>query len=383
MEAYDVIVNQPVVIDNGSGVIKAGFAGDQIPKCRFPNYIGVPKHVRVMAGGLEGDVFIGPTAEEHRGLLTIKYPMEHGIVTDWNDMEKIWTYIYKHPVLLTEAPLNPRPNRERSAEILFESFNVRPNRERSAEILFESFNVPALFISMQAVLSLYSTGRTTGVVLDSGDGVTHAVPIYEGFAMPHSIMRIDIAGRDVSRYLKSLLRKEGINFKTTAEFETVRTIKEKACYLANNPIKEESVETEHINYLLPDGNTIKIGPARYRAPEVLFRPYLIGEECEGLHEVLMFSIQKSDLDLRKVLFKNIVLSGGSTLFKGFGDRLLSEIKKISPKDVQIKISAPQERLYSTWIGGSILAALDTFKKMWVTKREYDEEGQRAVHRKTF
>lgn len=169
-----------------------------------------------MAGGLEGDVFIGPTAEEHRGLLTIKYPMEHGIVTDWNDMEKIWTYIYskeqlctfaeEHPVLLTEAPLNPRPN-----------------RERSAEILFESFNVPALFISMQAVLSLcvtkmqncsvkirniivlfyrYSTGRTTGVVLDSGDGVTHAVPIYEGFAMPHSIMRIDIAGRDVSRYLK-------------------------------------------------------------------------------------------------------------------------------------------------------------------------------------
>jgi centractin len=329
-----------------------------------------------MAGALEGDVFIGPKAEEHRGLLAIKYPMEHGIVTDWNDMEKIWTYIYskdqlsifseEHPVLLTEAPLNPRPN-----------------REKAAEILFESFNVPALFISMQAVLSLYSTGRTTGVVLDAGDGVTHAVPIYEGFAMPHSIMRVDIAGRDVSRYLRLLLRKEGINFRTTAEFETVRTIKEKACYLANNPLKEESVDTEHINYTLPDGNVIQIGPARFRAPEVLFRPDLIGEECEGLHEVLVYSIQKSDLDLRKVLFKNIVLSGGSTLFKGFGDRLLSEIKKLSPKDVQIKISAPQERLYSTWIGGSILASLDTFKKMVVSKREFDEEGQRAVHRKTF
>ncbi|CAH1379766.1 unnamed protein product [Tenebrio molitor] len=338
--------------------------------------IGRPKHIRVMAGALEGDVFIGPKAEEHRGLLAIKYPMEHGIVTDWNDMEKIWTYIYskdqlsifseEHPVLLTEAPLNPRPN-----------------REKAAEILFESFNVPALFISMQAVLSLYSTGRTTGVVLDAGDGVTHAVPIYEGFAMPHSIMRVDIAGRDVSRYLRLLLRKEGINFRTTAEFETVRTIKEKACYLANNPLKEESVDTEHINYTLPDGNVIQIGPARFRAPEVLFRPDLIGEECEGLHEVLVYSIQKSDLDLRKVLFKNIVLSGGSTLFKGFGDRLLSEIKKLSPKDVQIKISAPQERLYSTWIGGSILASLDTFKKMVVSKREFDEEGQRAVHRKTF
>lgn len=135
-----------------------------------------------------------------------------------------------------------------------------------------------------------------------------------------------------------LLRKEGLIFRTTAEFETVRTIKEKACYLSNNPIKEESVEIEQINYTLPDGNVIKIGPARFRAPEILFKPDIIGEECEGLHEVLMFSIQKSDLDLRKVLFKNIVLSGGSTLFKGFGDRLLSEIKKMAPKETQIKVS---------------------------------------------
>ena len=114
-----------------------------------------------------------------------------------------------------------------------------------------------------------------------------------------------------------------------------------------------------------------------------FRPDLIGEEYEGLHEVLVYSIQKSDMDLRKVLFQNIVLSGGSTLFKGFGDRLLSEVKKLAPKDIKIRISAPQERLYSTWIGGSILASLDTFKKMWVSKREYDEEGLRAIHRKTF
>ncbi|XP_037032720.1 actin-related protein 1 [Bradysia coprophila] len=376
MEPYDVIVNQPVVIDNGSGVIKCGFAGDQIPKCRFPNYIGRPKHVRVMAGALEGDVFVGPKAEEHRGLLSIKYPMEHGIVTDWNDMEKIWNYIYskdqlstfseEHPVLLTEAPLNPRQN-----------------REKAAEIFFETFNVPALFVSMQAVLSLYATGRVTGVVLDSGDGVTHAVPIYEGFAMPHSIMRVDIAGRDVTRYLKALIRKEGFNFRTTAEFEIVRSIKETACYLSTNPLKEENIDAEKVLYTLPDGNTFDIGPARFRAPEVLFRPDLLGDECEGIHEVLMYSIQKSDLDLRKILYQNIVLSGGSTLFKGFGDRLLSELKKGVAKDMKIRIAAPQERLYSTWMGGSILASLDTFKKMWVSKREFDEEGQRAIHRKTF
>ncbi|XP_055256395.1 beta-centractin isoform X2 [Moschus berezovskii] len=334
MESYDIIANQPVVIDNGSGVIKAGFAGDQIPKYCFPNYVGRPKHVRVMAGALEGDLFIGPKAE--------------------------------HPVLLTEAPLNPSKN-----------------REKAAEVFFETFNVPALFISMQAVLSLYATGRTTGVVLDSGDGVTHAVPVYEGFAMPHSIMRVDIAGRDVSRYLRLLLRKEGADFHTSAEFEVVRTIKERACYLSINPQKDEALETEKVQYTLPDGSTLNVGPARFRAPELLFQPDLIGDESEGLHEVLVFAIHKSDMDLRRTLFANIMLSGGSTLFKGFGDRLLSEVKKLAPKDVKIKISAPQERLYSTWIGGSILASLDTFKKMWVSKKEYEEDGSRAIHRKTF
>jgi len=371
-----VIANQPIVIDNGSGVIKAGFAGDQTPKYHFPNFVGRPKHVRVMAGALEGDIFIGPKAEEHRGLLNIRYPMEHGVVRDWNDMERIWQYIYskdqlqtfseEHPVLLTEAPLNPRRN-----------------REKAAEIFFETFNVPALFISMQAVLSLYATGRTTGVVLDSGDGVSHSVPIYEGFAMPHSIMRTDIAGRDITTFLRLLLRKEGFNFHSSSEMEIVRTIKERVCYLALNPQKEESIDSERIQYVLPDGSMLEVGPARFRAPELLFRPDLVGEECEGIHEVLAFAIQKSDLDLRRVLYSNIVLSGGSTLFKGFGDRLLSEVKKVAPKDIKIRISAPQERLYSTWIGGSILASLDTFKKMWVSKKEYDDEGARAIHRKTF
>lgn len=371
-----VIANQPIVIDNGSGILKAGFAGDQVPKINFPNYIGRPKHVRVMAGGLETDIFMGSLAEEYRGLLNIRYPMEHGIVKDWNDMEKIWQHVYskhqlnanceEHPVLLTEAPLNPRRN-----------------REKAAEIFFETFNVPALYISMQAVLSLYSTGRTTGVVLDSGDGVTHSVPIFEGFALPHSVIRNDIAGREVTKYLKLLLKKEGYNFNTTAEFEIVKGIKEKTCYLSNNPAKEESTQTDKFQYTLPDGNTIELGACRYRAAELLFRPDLIGDESEGINEVLGNSIMKSDMDLRKTLFQNIVLSGGSTLFRGFGDRLLNDLKKIAPRDVKIKIASPKERLYSTWIGGSILASLDTFKKIWITKKEYDNDGVKVLHKKTF
>ena len=371
-----VLTNQPIVIDNGSGIVKAGFAGDQVPKVNFSNFIGRPKHIRVMAGGLENDVFLGSLAEECRGLLNIRYPMENGIVRDWNDMEKLWQHIYskgqlnsnseEHPVLLTEAPLNPRKN-----------------KEKIAEIFFESFNVPALYISMQAVLSLYSTGRTTGVVLDSGDGVTHAVPIFEGFALQHSLMRNDIAGREVTKYLKLLLRKESFNFNTSAEFEIVKNIKERVCYLSSNPIKEESAQSEKLGYVLPDGNIIELGSSRYKAPELLFRPDLIGDESSGLHELLNDSIIKSDIDLRKTLYQNIVLSGGSTLFKGFGDRLLNELKRVSPKEIKIKINSPKERLYSTWIGGSILASLDTFKKMWVSKRDYESEGVKVLHRKTF
>jgi centractin len=232
----------------------------------------------------------------------------------------------------------------------------------------------------------YAAGRTTGVVLDSGDGVTHAVPIYEGFAMPHSILRIDVAGRDVTCHLQLLLRKEGYKFRTSSEFEIVRTVKEKACYLSANPVKEESqqqADQEQEKFYLPDGSEIQVGPARFRAPEVLFNPEMIGEEAEGLHKVLAFSIQKSDLDLRKLLYSNIVLAGGSTLFRGFGDRLLNEMKREAPKDIKIRISAPHDRISSAWIGGSILASLDTFKKMWVSKKEFDEDGVKAIHRKTF
>lgn len=170
----------------------------------------------------------------------------------------------QHPVLLTEAPLNPRSN-----------------RDTAAQILFETFNVPALYTSIQAVLSLYASGRTTGIVLDAGDGVSHAVPVYEGFAIPSSIRRIDVAGRDVTENLQTLLRKSGSVFHTSAEKEIVKQIKEKVSYVALDPKKEErewypggsrASESKVVEYALPDGQKLKIGAERFRAPEILFDP---------------------------------------------------------------------------------------------------------------
>ncbi|KAF2232302.1 Actin/actin-like protein [Viridothelium virens] len=376
----DTLHNAPIVLDNGSGTIRAGFAGEDFPKCTFPSFVGRPKHLRVLAGALEGDVFIGPRAQELRGLLKIRYPLEHGVVTEWDDMERIWQYVYseelktlseEHPVLLTEPPLNPRTN-----------------RDTAAQILFETFNIPALYTSIQAILSLYSSGRTTGVVLDSGDGVSHAVPVYEGFAIPSSIRRIDVAGRDVTEYLQTLLRKSGHVFHTSAEKEVVRIIKEKTSYIALDPRREEKewtgaaarTEGKSMDYTLPDGNKLKIGTERFRAPEILFDPEIIGLEYPGIHQVVVDAINRTDLDLRKHLFGNIVLSGGSTLTKGFGDRLLAEVQRLAVKDMRIKIFAPPERKYTTWIGGSILAGLSTFRKMWVSMEEYHENPD-VIHTK--
>jgi len=374
----EVIANTPVVIDNGSGRIKAGFAGEESAKCTFPTYVGRPKHPRVMAAAPESAYFVGSKAEELRGVLSCKYPITHGIVEHWDDMELIWRHIYsemkvsfeEHPVLLTESPLNPKRN-----------------REKAAEIFFDTFGAPALFMSAQAVLPLYAMGKTTGVVLNSGDGVTHAVPVYEGFVVPHAVMRSDIAGRDVTEELAKLFRRSGPIFHTSAEKEVVKKIKETECYCSMNAAKEEQVEHDKSSgqhqYKLPDGTTIALGTERFRAPEILFHPSLVGLEYHGIHELLNYSIQRADLDLRQTLFSNIVLSGGSTMFNLFGDRLLSELRKLAPKDIKIRISAPPERMFTTFIGGSILASLATFKKMWVSKEEFEDEGFSVLHRKGF
>ncbi|KAI3661350.1 hypothetical protein MP638_007145 [Amoeboaphelidium occidentale] len=375
MEFSDVLTNQPVVIDNGSGLVKAGFAGTEEPICSFPSLVGRPKHTRIMAGALEGDHFIGKRVSEHRGLLKLNYPISHGIITNWDEMERIWQHIYseelktlseEHPVLLTEAPYNPRKH-----------------RDMLAQIFFETFNVPALFVSIQAVLSLYSSGRTTGVVLDCGDGVCHVVPVYEGFSVMQAVERIDLGGRDITERLRQLLRRSGHGFYTSSEFEVVRSIKEQLAYCSLNPLKEERDFLGYTeDFVLPDGQVIKLGNERFQAPEILFKPELVGKEFVGIHELLSNSISKVDMDLRRNLYSNIVLSGGTTLTKGFGDRLLSEVKKTAQRDVKIKIYAPPERKYSTWIGGSILASLSTFKKMWVSAEEYQEDPD-LIHKKMY
>jgi actin, other eukaryote len=369
----------PLVIDNGSGMCKAGFAGDDAPKAVFPNIVGRPRMPGIIFGTEQKEVYIGDEAQAKRGILNLKYPIEHGIVTNWDDMERVWHHTFfnelrtaadEHPVLLTEAPLNPKQN-----------------REKMTQIMFDTFNVPAFYVAIQAVLSLYSSGRTTGMVFDSGDGVTHVVPIYEGYALPHAIQRIDIAGRDITNHLVRLLTERGYSLTNSAEREIVRDVKEKLCYIAldfnEEMAKSKTSPSIEKQFELPDGSPLTIGNERFRAPEALFQPSLLGLDIDGADETTYKSIMKCDLDIRRDLYGNVVLSGGTTMYPGIAERLTKELTNRAPPAMKVRVVAPPERKFSVWIGGSILSSLSSFQQMWVSKAEYEEAGPSIVHRKCF
>eukprot|EP01069_Polyplicarium_translucidae_P003020 Polyplicarium_translucidae@DN2190_c1_g1_i1.p1 len=369
----------PLVVDNGSGMVKAGSAGEDAPRAVFPSLVGRPKHQGIMVGAEQKETYVGDEAQVKRGILLLSYPIAHGIITNWDDMEKIWQHTFYNelraspedqPVLLTEAPRNPKMN-----------------REKMIEMMFETFSVPAAFVQIQAVLSLYSSGRTTGIVMDSGDGVSHTVPIYEGYALPHAVQRLDLAGRDLTDFLANILTERGHQFTTSAEREIVRDIKEKLSFIALDYDQElhrsEETDENERTYELPDGNIITVGNERFRCPECLFQPSFIGREALGIHVTTFKSIMKCDVDIRKDLYGNIVLSGGTTMFEGIGERMTKELTQLAPSTMKIKVVAPPERKYSVWIGGSILSSLSTFQQMWISREEFDDAGPTIVHRKCF
>mmetsp|Transcript_28909 Transcript_28909/g.49388 ORF Transcript_28909/g.49388 Transcript_28909/m.49388 type:complete len:369 (-) Transcript_28909:75-1181(-) len=361
-----------IVIDNGSGMLKAGWAGEDLPRVIVPSVIGEPFF---QEDPNEEVLYVGDGVAPLAGAVKVRYPLAQGKVTRWDDLELLWDHTFElldaepeaHPILLTEPPLNPRKN-----------------RERMMEIMFEKYKVPACHISIQAVLALYASGRTTGIVLDCGDGVSHCVPVYEGYSIPHAVQRLDLAGRDLTEYMSRLLMLRGYSFTSTAEFELVKEIKEKyGMTLTDSSAKLPSNKSIQITHELLSGEKVTIDEERYQCVEALFKPHLVGKEALGIHEMTYKSINLCDIDLRRDLYQNIILSGGTTTFPGLADRMQNEITSLAPALSRVKVTAPPERKYSVWMGGSILADLMSFKAMMVTDSEYHECGPVIVHRKCF
>mmetsp|Transcript_13634 Transcript_13634/g.27888 ORF Transcript_13634/g.27888 Transcript_13634/m.27888 type:complete len:393 (+) Transcript_13634:31-1209(+) len=381
-----------VVCDNGTGFVKVGYAGENFPRAIFPSMIGRPV-LRAEESIVEGvelkDIMCGDEAAAVRHSLECSYPVENGIVKNWEDMEELWNYTFwekikinpsENKILLTEPPQNPLSN-----------------RKKIVEYMFETYNFAAANVSIQAMLTLYAQGLLTGVVCDTGDGVTHVVPVYQGFVPQHLIKRLDVAGRHITKYLIKLLLLRGYAFNRTADFETVRQIKEKLCYVAHDINTERRLAQETTvlvePYTLPDGRVIKVGQERFEAPEALFNPSLIDCEGKGMGDLVFDMINEADLDCRADFYKHIVLSGGSSMYPGLPSRLEKEITnryltdilkgdKDRLKKFKLSIEDPPRRKHMVFLGGSVLAdVMKSREEFWITKSEYEELGvERALEK---
>lgn len=352
----------PIVVDSGTSTIRAGLAGKERPAVELPCLVGRP-------AGSEGsdgsEVVVGRAAMPADGSMVPTCPMECGIVVDWGDMERVWHHVFynelavdpqRHPVLLSEPLLNPRAN-----------------RERAAAVLFGAFRVPMVHFALSAVLALFFVQRrTTSVMVDLGEGSTTILPIYETFAVLHAAARIDIAGRDLTEDLMRRLREScaGLEIKTALQRESICQLKEKHCYVAQDFDEEyrRSLETgsaeqlvRHCTLPTPLGTgeaAVTLGKERFCSPEALFQPLLLGRAEPGLHKALFGAVMASEIDLRRNLFSNIVLSGGTAAMEGLSERLLKELRALAPRSMKVRIVTPPKAQlpYGTWIGGSVLAS---------------------------
>lgn len=385
-----------VVCDNGTGFVKCGYGGENFPRHVFQSMLGRPmlraEDAEVDSKVKLKEIMIGDEAAAARQYLDIRYPVENGKIKNWEDMERLWKHTFhdvmgicdgtsfdchENKVMLTEAPLNPEVN-----------------QIKMLEVMFETFNFEAMQVQTQAMLTLYAQGLLTGVVLDAGDGVSHAVGVYEGFVPQHLTQRLDVAGRVITRYLCDLLRRRGYSLNSTADLETVREIKEELCFVAYDidKARQFSQETTVLlkDYKLPDGSVIKLGGERFEAAEAMFNPQLVDVTSPGVAEMLHKLVESSDIDMHIPLYSHVVLSGGSTMYPGFSTRLEKDLTDLYLTNVlhgnrrglrkfPLNIEDPPRRKNLVFLGASVLGSImESRADFWVTKQEYEEKGSKIA-----
>ncbi|XVF19217.1 hypothetical protein REPUB_Repub11eG0090700 [Reevesia pubescens] len=428
-----------IVIDLGSHTCKAGYAGEDAPKAVFPSVVGSIDQMDADDDNNENNdpktnnnnvdpnkpkgkrrLYIGSQAlgfrRDHMEVLS---PLKDGVVVDWDIVDSIWDHAFKecllidpkeHPMLLAEP-----------------SSNTQQQRERTAELMFEKYKVPALFLAKNAVLTSFASGRATSVVVDSGGGSTTVAPVHDGYVLQKAVSSSPIGGEFLTDCLMKSLESKGIVIKPRYSFkrkeiqpgvfQTVdidfpnttesyklysqrviaSDIKECVCRAPDTPYDESAYSNIPMTpYELPDGQTIEIGADRFKIPDVLFNPPLaqtipgmdnfaeISPSVRGLPQMVIESINRCDVDIRKELFGSILLAGGTASMQQLKERLEKDLLEESPQAARVKVLASgnaTERRFSVWIGGSILASLGSFQQMWFSKSEYEEHGASYIQRK--
>lgn len=373
--------NPAVIFDNGSGIFKGGLAEDDTPRIQFQTIVGVPKKDSLMIGMDQKEFYIGSETTEKKTMLDLYYPIESGVINNWDQMEQIWSYAYE-----TELAVDPS---EHAALVTEPPLNNKANREKIIELFFEKFQVDSFYLAISSVLSLYSSGKTTGLVVDLGYGDSFTVPIYEGFALPYGVSRLSIGGNKLTKSLLNMLNEEKrTSLDSLLDYEYIEEIKKNHCFIAQDydaVYKEyQDSEANKISITLPDGQKVNFGNLGFKCTEALLQPTKLGIEENGIHECAYQSILRCEGSIRKELYANIVFSGGTSMLNGVSKRVSKEISALAPSTMTIKVKTPQERKHSSWIGGSILSSIDSFSSVWITAKEYKEKGGgQIIHKRCF
>ncbi|MFX0071427.1 MAG: zinc ribbon domain-containing protein [Candidatus Hermodarchaeota archaeon] len=314
----------PIIIDIGSAYVKVGFAGEPGPRFVFPCITGTEKYKSVMVDVGARAVYVGNDAMKMRGVLKVKYPIQRGAIMDWDEYYEILNYIFytllrienltNYPVIYVEHPFVPKETKEYIARVLFETHRIN-----------------SLIMMQSALLSSFSVGLTTSIVVESGDGVTWIVPVINGQIFYQAVQKLSLGGSDVNHNLKSLLMREGINIESSAAEEIIKEIKEKNCFFVldpNNPPKA----IEKFLYPMPDGSVKEIpNNIFFEAPEVMFQPTMLGYNIMNIPQAMIYSLQMISNEYWAELLNHIVLSGGNLSYSGFDERLKRELLELLPQ----------------------------------------------------
>ena len=371
-------LKKPIIIDLGSSEIKAGFFDNSSPTIRFKNIIGDSLSKRNKSL-LNKEHYISSECDKYYNDLTIRYPIQRGVFIKEDDIQLVFEYI------LTKLGLNTQQMKEHPLLVTEPINNKLSNSEKISEILFEKMNIPSLIFAKQPLLSLISTGYSTGVVLESGSDITQSCVSYEGYLIENSFYRYDYGGKDVSSILKILIKQNNPKFNCNIldNIKVLNEIKEKQCYIKTLKDENEDFVSIPSEYILPDGSKLVLNDEKILAPEILFNNKLIFGEYLTFHEMVINSINKVDINIKNKLYKTIILSGGNTKFKGIEEKMKTNLSYLIPRGVDIKIRTQINPELNCWNGGNIIASLNTFNKMLVNKKEWDERGKNIIHIKNI